>query len=278
MIIALKLTFFDLNLGNSTLIETRTMNMLFDLGINEQTGKNPLFSFNGNLDYLIISHPHKDHISGISRINYKTPKVFRRNTTMPLDLIYEQIDKAQTLDDRKLYEKYLNLDKKFTAPVPDTINPDNSFVNGDLILKHYIPLKSDVKDLNYYSLTTFLEYEGFKILLMGDNTKANIEELLNNPDFLKNAHNIDLLLAPHHGRLSCYKQELMDYLKPKITIISDKSNQDNVTASSRYSSNSRGDWVLKNAELVKRSCLTTRNDGTIYVIINNGTFNVYCEK
>lgn len=128
MIIALKLTFFDLNLGNSTLIETKTMNMLFDLGINEQTGKNPLFSFNGNLDYLIISHPHKDHISGISRIDYKTPKVFRRNTTMPLDLIYEQIDKAQTEDDEKLYEEYLNLDKKFTAPVPDTIDPDNSFL------------------------------------------------------------------------------------------------------------------------------------------------------
>lgn len=39
MIIALKLTFFDLNLGNSTLIETRTMNMLFDLGINEERVK-----------------------------------------------------------------------------------------------------------------------------------------------------------------------------------------------------------------------------------------------
>ncbi len=278
MIIALKLTFFDLNLGNSTLIETSTMNMLFDLGINEQTGMNPLFSFNGNLDYLIISHPHKDHISGISRIDYKTPKVFRRNTTIPLDLIYEQIDKAQTPDDRKLYEEYLNLNKRFTGSVPDTINPNNSFVNGGLILKHYSPLKNDVKDLNYYSLTTFLEYDGFKILLMGDNTKTNIEELLNNPDFLKSAQNIDLLLAPHHGRLSCYKQELMDHVKPKITIISDKSNQDDVTASSKYSLNSRGDWVLKNAALVKRSCLTTRNDGTIYVIINNGILNVYCEK
>ncbi|URN50012.1 hypothetical protein K4897_03165 [Methanobrevibacter sp. TLL-48-HuF1] len=85
------------------------------------------------MDYLIISHPHKDHISGISRIDYKTPKVFRRNTTIPLDLIYEQTGKAQTVDDRKLYEEYLNLDKKFTAPVPDTIDPDNSFVNGDLI-------------------------------------------------------------------------------------------------------------------------------------------------
>ena len=205
MIIALKLTFIDLNFVNSTLIETRTMNMLFDLGINEQTGENPLFSFNCNLDHLIISHLQKDYISGISRIDYKTPKVFRRNTTIPLDLIYEQINKVQTVDDRKLYEKYLNLDKKFTAPVLDTIDSDNSFINGDLILKHYISLKNDVKDLNYFSLTTF-EYDNFKILLMGDNTKTNIEELLNNSDFLKNAQIINLLLAPHYGRLYCYKE------------------------------------------------------------------------
>ena len=254
------------------------MNMLFDLGINEQSDKNPLFSFSGDLNYLIISHPHKDHIAGISRIYYKKPKVFRRNPNIPSDLILKQIENAQTEEDKKLYEEYLNLDKEFIFPVQDANNPNNFFINGELILKHYTPLKDDVKDLNYYSLTTFLQYEGFKILLMGDNTKTNIDELLNNPDFLKNAQNIDLLLAPHHGRFSCYKQELMDYLKPRITIISDKSNQDDVTASNIYSSNSRGYNVYKKGELVNRSCLTTRNDGTIYAIVKNGILNVFCGK
>lgn len=89
------------------------MNMLFDLGIDETTGVNPLFSFNGDLNYLIISHPHKDHISGLSRIDYKTPKVFSRNTSIPLELLHEQIKTAQTYDDKKLYEKYLELNKNY---------------------------------------------------------------------------------------------------------------------------------------------------------------------
>lgn len=277
MIIALKLTFFDVNLGNCTLIETSTMNILFDLGIDEKTGTNPLFSFNEDLNCLIISHPHKDHISGLLKIDYKTPKVFSRNTSIPLYLIHEQIKTAQTYDDKKLYEKYLELNKNYKYPVQAKNDPYNPNINGGLFFKHYWPLRTDIKDLNYYSVSTFIEYEGVKILLMGDNTKTNIEELLNNSDFLENAQNIDLLLAPHHGRSSCYKQELMDHLKPKITIISDKSNQDDVSASSKYSSNSRGYWILKNRTLVKRSCLTTRNDGNISVIIKNGEMNIYCK-
>ena len=277
MIIALKLTFFDVNLGNSTLIETSTMNMLFDLGTNEETGKNPLFSFNGDLNYLIISHPHKDHLSGLSRIDYKRPIVFRRNSSIPLDLIHDQIESAQTEDDKKLYMKYLELNRSYNEPVQDKNNPNDYFINGNVFLKHFAPLRTDIKDLNYYSLSIFLEYEGVKILLMGDNTKTNIEELLRNPDFLKNVQNIDLLLAPHHGRKSSYNQELMDYLNPKITIISDKSNQDDVTASDKYSSYSRGDWVSENGEIVKRSCLTTRNDGDIHAIINNKQLLIYCK-
>lgn len=277
MIIALKLTFFDVNLGNCTLIETSTMNILFDLGIDEKTGTNPLFSFNEDLNCLIISHPHKDHISGLLKIDYKTPKVFSRNTSIPLYLIHEQIKTAQTYDDKKLYEKYLELNKNYKYPVQAKNDPYNHNINGGLFFKHYWPLRTDIKDLNYYSVSTFIEYEGVKILLMGDNTKTNIEELLNNSDFLENAQNIDLLLAPHHGRSSCYKQELMDHLKPKITIISDKSNQDDVSASSKYSSNSRGYWILKNRTLVKRSCLTTRNDGNISIIIKNGEMNIYCK-
>ncbi|WP_299524908.1 ComEC/Rec2 family competence protein [uncultured Methanobrevibacter sp.] len=266
-----------MNLGSSTLIETSNMNMLFDLGIDEKTGVNPLFSFKGDLNYLIISHPHKDHISGLSRIDCKTPEVFGRNNSIPLDLIQKQIKTAQTYDDKILYEKYLELNKNYNYPVQAKNDPCNPDVNGGLFFKHYLPLRSDITDLNYYSISTFIEYEGAKILLMGDNTKTNIEELLDNHDFLENTQSIDLLLAPHHGRFSCYKQELMDHLKPKITIISDKSNQDEVTASNKYSSNSCGVWVLKNGNHVKRRCLTTRNDGNICALINNGRLELSCE-
>ena len=196
MIVALTLAFFDVNLGNSTLIKTSKMNILFDVGCNEKMGINPLFLFKGDLDYLIISHPHKDHISGLSRIDNKKPKVFLRNNHTPLNLIHERIESSQTMEDKQLYEKYLELCQKYNKSVQDNTDPENPSINGNVIFKHFIPSRNDIKDLNYYSLTTLLEYEGVRILLMGDNTKSNIEELLDNYNFLKKTENIDLLLAP----------------------------------------------------------------------------------
>ena len=69
--LSLNFKFYDVNLGNCTLIQTEKLNILFDIGTNEITGKNPLFSFNGQLDLLIITHPHKDHISGLIDIENK---------------------------------------------------------------------------------------------------------------------------------------------------------------------------------------------------------------
>ena len=240
------------------------------------TGENPLFSFKGNLDYLIITHPHKDHISGLIDIDDKKPTSLVRNKLIPLELITDTMKSAQTIKDKEIYKKYLELHEKYTIPTLYETNPNNPQYNGNVKIINFLPSKNDIKDLNYYSISTFIEYEGFKILLMGDNTLSNIEELLNNSEFLNKTKNIDILLAPHHGRATCYNPELIDHLNPVITIISDKSGQGDVTAADEYSHKSRGCYVLKNGEPVKRSCLTTRNDGNINVIIENKIY-IICE-
>ncbi len=267
-----------MNLGNSTLIQTEKLNILFDIGTNEITSKNPLFSFNEQLDYLIITHPHHDHISGLIDIEDKKPKTLLRNKLIPHKLINDAIESAQSEKDKKIFEKYLELDKIYTKPTSPETNPCNPQNNGNVIINNFTPSKNDVKDLNYYSISTLFEYEGYKILLMGDNTLSNIEELLNNIEFKQKTKNIDILLAPHHGRISSYKSELVDHLNPVLTIISDKSGQEEVSAVNYYSSKSIGMNVFKNGFSVERSCLTTRNDGTIYVKIENGNLFVFCEK
>ena len=265
-----------MNLGNCTLIQTEKLNILFDIGTNELTGENPLFSFEGNLDYLIITHPHKDHISGLIDIDKKKPTTLLRNKLIPCELITDAMKSAQTINDQEIYKKYLELHERYTSPRPYKISPINPQYNGNVKISNFLPSKNDMKDLNYYSISTLIEYEGFRILLMGDNTLSNIEELLTNSEFVNKTKNIDILLAPHHGRSSSYSPELLDHLNPVITIISDKSGQGDVTAADEYSYKSRGCYVLKNGEPVKRSCLTTRNDGDINVIIENKIY-IICE-
>ncbi|MGN0105440.1 ComEC/Rec2 family competence protein [Methanobrevibacter ruminantium] len=267
-----------MNLGNCTLIQTEKLNMLFDIGTNDLTGENPLFSFEGNLDYLIITHPHKDHISGLIDIDKKKPTTLLRNKLIPPELITEAMKSSQTEKDKEIFKEYIKLHETYTHPTPYEINPNNPQYNGNVKIIDFLPSKNDIKDLNYYSISTFIEYEGFKILLMGDNTLSNIEELLNNSEFVNKTKNIDILLAPHHGRATCYSPELLDHLNPVITIISDMSGQGDVTAADEYSYKSRGMNVFKNGWLVKRNCLTTRNDGNIYVKIEKGKLEIACDN
>ena len=70
---------------------------------------------------------------------------------------------------------------------------------------------------------------------------------------------IDILLAPHHGLNSSFDSEFVSHLNPLLTIISDKSDES--SAREKYYNKTRGLTVGGNA----RRCLTTRNDGDIFV-------------
>lgn len=269
----LKLIFFDIGHGSSVLIETETVNILFDLGMSEN--KNPLDYVNGDLNFLIISHPHLDHISGLAEMGDKTPKTLLRNKSIPKKLIEESRDSSDNHDAIKAFNKYLELDKDYNSPTPHDSSIKNPDYNGGVTFINFSP-NHDVDDLNYYSLAVFMEYEGVKLLLMGDNTPSNINELLANETFKKLTDGIDIFLAPHHGRESCYSPDLMKHIKPKITIISDKSNDTDKSAIDKYRSNTKGKIIFVNGELKHRKCLTTRNDGDIFVKIHNGFPYISC--
>lgn len=274
---ALKTSIFDVGHGSSTLIETDTLNILFDLGMDISNDKNPL-NYIVNIDYLIISHPHWDHISGLKDMTEdKEPKTLLRNKNIPIEYIEEARDLNDDENVKEAFDKYLDLNERYNSPTPSETSPSNSEYNGNVKIRSFIPTSS-VKDLNYYSLTLFVEYEGIKILLMGDNTISNINELLDNEDFLNLTNNIDIFLAPHHGRESCYSTNLVSHLNPMITIISDKSDNTNTSAVTKYSENSRGHEIIKNGEKEFRSCLTTRNDGDIIILIQNEKLEIYCGK
>ena len=148
----------------------------------------------------------------------------------------------------------------------------------DLDIHIFTPNNIASDELNDYSLATYLSYKGYKILLMGDNTLDNIDELLDDKEFKAKIKNVDVLLAPHHGRESCYSQELMDHVNPKITIISDKPEDNDESASNKYSANSRGMTIIRNGKPVFRSCITTRNDGDITATIDNNNLSISCIK
>lgn len=277
---SLTIKFLDIGLGTSILIETDKINIIFDCGIDSATGNNAFKELGGDtLHYLILTHPHKDHIESLISADYKKPLQITKNNYIKKSLIEKQIDNAKTQYECSIFTQYKEIIEEYTHTVLESESYSNPINNGNIILKHFIPSKQSGDELNDYSIATYVSYKEHSILLMGDNTPKNIDELMEDDDFKNEIENIDVLLAPHHGRKSCYVQEFVEYLNPIITIISDKPEDNDESAQDRYQYYSNGMYITKNGKKDFRQTLTTRNDGNITLTITDtGDLSIECNK
>ena len=89
--------------GNCTYIETENTKLLIDAGINYPRLKNELEKINVNpdtIDAMVISHTHKDHISGLSSITKKTNlTVFIKRELLEEVRKVIPIDRIEIIDD-----------------------------------------------------------------------------------------------------------------------------------------------------------------------------------
>jgi competence protein ComEC len=129
-----------------------------------------------------------------------------------------------------------------------------------------------------------LEYAGSRIMIPGDNETESWKELIKDKRFIEAARNLDVLVAPHHGRRSAYCQELFEAIgKPNITVISDGPECD-TSATGNYGSQSKG-WRVYYPDntFEERYCVTTRKDGVIrvrayYASDNTPRLNVHVQN
>ncbi|MCA9495320.1 MAG: MBL fold metallo-hydrolase [Nanoarchaeota archaeon] len=241
-----------------------------DAGIgshNEENDFYPLYHLNKNhnvekIDYAIITHPHKDHIEEIKNLKALSPKVISK----PNHITENDIGKIKE-EDKEIFEEYFSLFQSHNAPVEDYENPKHPENNGGVSIKTFHPDKCSKDNLNNHSIVTIIEYAKSKILIPGDNEPSSWEELLEISDFKEAIKNIDVFVAPHHGRESSYHQPLFDHFKPKIVIISD-GKATTTNASSKYSGIATGWSIFSRSDKnykEKRFCLSTRQDGMIEV-------------
>ena len=138
----LKIKFFDVGHGSSVLIENDEINIIFDLGSNSENSFNPFPSLNEKLDYLIITHPHMDHISSLKYMydNYE-PTTLLVNQKIPNKLIDNLISNTETEEDANIYKKYNDLNIRYIIPVPDYMNPTFPENNGGIKISSFLPQK-----------------------------------------------------------------------------------------------------------------------------------------
>lgn len=256
------MTVWDVQLGLAVHVKApNNKYIVIDLGTGtaENGNSSPLRKLMwNNIAYMIITHPHLDHIDDILNFDINRPKILHR----PKSLTNEEIMEGVRYCDRAKFVKYCEINDRYNSPVGVddenyTGNPENY---DGLEIQTYSTSACDHSNFNNFSIITVFTLSGVKVVVCGDNEKDSLDILMQQRDFKDAVRNADVLVAPHHGRESAYHSEFVSLVNPRLTIISD-TNKIDASASAKYTNMSRG-WKVKGED---RKCLTTRKDGNITV-------------
>ena len=270
--VIMKIIFYDVEHGSCChIITPNNKHILVDIGsktnssIVSHINKKYFNGSGGNIDELIITHPHEDHIYDLPNLNeYLPPKVLCR----PKDAF--DIEPTQnTFFHQKLAECANRINRDYSTPVVENESPTNSEVNGGVSFNIISP-KSDwtsKEDINTFSSVIVVKAFGFKFVLTGDNPADILYKMVNENhcDIKKHIANATVLLAPHHGRTGEFCKEFFDCVNPYLTVVSDQMIEYGTQEDTAKLYKGRG--VELNGEV--RYVLTTRNDGTISFDISN---------
>lgn len=205
----LEIYFFDVGQGDSNFIESKDgTQILIDGGPpNKILPKlSSVLDFNDrDLDVLIVTHPHADHISGIIEVlrNYNIGMVIESGASYHTAEA-EEFNKLviEKKIKRIIVDKPINL-KFFNNAEIKFLYPDKSFAGKILKNAHEATVISE------------LSYNGKSILFMGDAEK-NIEKYLIEKNLV---HDIDVLKAGHHGSKTSTSKEFLLASRPEYSII-----------------------------------------------------------
>jgi competence protein ComEC len=285
----MKLIIWDVQHGSAAYVETPAgTRIIQDLGMgsNEDSQFSPIHHLANNrnlprIDALIITHPHRDHLADIENL-YRTQvgALYRPSNIPEQILLAENRSPAyRTTIATDVVDAYCDLGSRYSHPIYADNDPLLAQNNGGVTVRVFQPHCPDDCNINNYSLVSVIEYAGFKIVIPGDNEEPSWNSLISQAEFRGAIAGADVFVAAHHGRRSGYYPDLFSHFTPMLVIISDgPCTETNV--SNRYSSWSgpctvwhrRGKWIEE------RNCVTTRNDGVIYLEIDGtGSYRVHID-
>lgn len=232
--------YIDVGQGDCEFIELpNNETMLIDAG---DSGSGPeITAYIKNLgydtiNYLVATHPHADHIGGMSYV------------ITNLNIVHMYMPEKST--DTKTFENLLqtildmNIKVKKAESGTEILNTEN------LKIGILAPDSETYKNLNNYSAVIKMDYKNTSFLFMGDAEKE-VEEKLPNKEI-----QTDVLKVGHHGSDTSSTAAFLEKVSPKYAVISCGKNN-------RYGH--PDSITLQNLESVGSVILRTDLDGTIII-------------
>ncbi|MBU0666372.1 MAG: MBL fold metallo-hydrolase [Nanoarchaeota archaeon] len=251
-----------INVGNADahFVETPNKKTILIDGGRDRNGKK-IVSYIKNLgyekiDWVIATHPHKDHIGG-------------------LDYIMQRLDVERVFDNgvnynSKQYREYILCANKNNREV---IKRDTTIILDDEVETRFIvPYDNKEgynKKTNDNSIVLRIQYKDASFLFLSDLEKEGEKDLLEDGK-IDEKLDIDVLKIGHHGGKGSTKKELLKATSPKIAIIPTRKWKKNSSPNKE---------VLDRLENIGDiSYYRTDLDGTIILKTNGQKYAVLTEQ
>lgn len=199
----LKVHYLNVSQGDSIFIELPNKEvMLIDAG--EATYSDYVINYIKDLgytkiDYLVGTHPHLDHIGGLSEVikSFEIGNIYFPNA----------------LSNTKAYEELLNTISEKGLKIKRALAGINILSLDDLTIDIISPTSDKYSELNNYSVVIKIVYGNNSFLFMGDAEELIEKEITSN---VKS----DVIKVGHHGSDTSSSKEFINKVKPSIAVIS----------------------------------------------------------
>ena len=205
--------FFGVDKADSILIKNKSQTILIDTGHkkDEKFLADKLRTLGvRKIDYMILSHPDKDHIGGASYIvnNFSVDNIIQSN--------YVKGNKDEARLKNSLEGKDIN---------QIFLTEDYSFTLGDLEIDLLVPNENEFDKSNDNSINALIKDRELNYFFAGDSEKKLLEKLID-----RNLPLIDVYKVAHHGRENSKSEEFIQKIKPKYSIITNSVEEAEVAS------------------------------------------------
>jgi competence protein ComEC len=198
--------FIDVGQGDSILLQFNQTDILIDAGSQNMGARVETYLRNqgvSSLDLLVSTHPHEDHIGGLSKIlrDFPVDNVLdsgQPHSSQVFNTYLTLIDQKNITYTTAERGQKVSLDPNVTI---DVLSPPETLFKGDL---------------NQNSIVLKVAYNNVSFLLMGDANDKAESNLISSGQDLKS----DILKVGHHGSATSSSYLFLSKVLPSIGIIS----------------------------------------------------------
>lgn len=203
--------FIDVGQGDSELIRLKDsgIDILIDAGT--RSTKQELADYLKELgvddiDILIGTHPHEDHIGGMAKIIEE----------FPIGTLYLPETSEEMTPTTKTYESLLDAVEKMDVTMRTASAGDVLLEEGNTSFKVLSPSHTDYDNLNDYSIVTRLKVGNTAFLFQGDAETPVEEEILDSGADVS----CDVIKLGHHGSSTSSSRAYLEAANPSAAVIS----------------------------------------------------------